>query len=130
MKKIINKEHPQWVTYWNSPIEFITPTEEINSFWFEIEDALLDWPAYKCAWLFFDAQDGQYVIAKEDCRYGTHISGGHGGEPESFDSLEEAAEATFASWFPEGRVGEYNDDCTEFTVDGQWLIREVQPCTN
>ena len=126
MKKIINKAHPQWLFYWASPIEFITPTPEVNSHWFEIEDMLQEWPEYKCAWLFFDKQGGQYVIAKENCRYGTYISGGLGGEPFSFDSLEEAAEATLISWFPEAHLGEWNDAEDEFIVDGEWLIRKAQ----
>ena len=124
MKKIINKEHPQWIAYWNSPIEFIKPTPEINKHWFEIEDVLLEWPDYKCAWLFFDAQGGQYVVAKENGRYGTLISGGHGGEPVSFDALEQAAAITFAEWFPECNDGYWSPNADEYIVDGQWLIRE------
>ena len=127
MKKIINKQHAQWITYWTSPIQFTTVTPQVNEFWFEIEDVLQEWPNYQCAWLLIDKQGGQYVIAKEsNGRFGTYISGGHGGEPMSFDTLEDAATITFAEWFPEGSKGEWNDDINEYCVDGEWLIREVQ----
>jgi len=126
MKTIINKDHPQWIAYWNGAIEFITPTSEINKCWAEMQDVLLEWPDYKCAWLFIDAQGGQYIVAKEHGRYGTHVQGPHCAEAESFDTLEDAAGATFADWFPEGSKGEWNDAGDEIIADGQWLIREVR----
>ena len=122
--KIVNKEHPQWIAYWNSPIEFIKPTPELNKHWLEIEEVLLEWPDYKCAWLFIDAQGSEYIVAKENGRYGTHIIGWHCGDVGMYDTLEEAAQATFADWFPEDAVGQWNDAGNEYTTDGQWLIKQ------
>lgn len=123
--KIINKEHPQWIAYWNSSIEFITPTPQINKHWAEMEDVLLEWPDYKCAWLFIDAQGGQYIVAKEDGLYKTWEMGSHGGDSASFETLEDAAAATFADWFPECSKGDW-DDNGDYIVDGLWMIKEVQ----
>ena len=48
-----------------------------------------------------------------------------GGELGIYPTLGQAFDASFADWYPESMHGDFNDDVTEYIVDGQWLIKEA-----
>ena len=129
--KIVNQDHPIYLGLWKSHQvrdfedadlpevlrEQVTIDHESD------EDAgYLQVPIHT----FSTGKGGIWYLYQFENGFVAPVSGPMGGELGIYPTLGQAFDASFADWYPESMHGDFNDDVTEYIVDGQWLIRLQQ----